>query len=234
MIPGLKSMPRGQQQILLVLAGLLLMGLAFLYVIQPIRGREVRVREALERRLQDNQRAIAAIRGMPEMAQTFTNLAASLALETNRYLLRPVLGSYPIQREIYRLAGETAFKVSMVRELGTQATPREIKAGAFTAAQKLAAKGRKGDAKQAAPPPSFARFVVEVVGEGSYADVIALVERLEMENPYCGLTALNIRGVGNFPERHRVSMTIEWPVLADPPKPSSAMRAARRQIQSGP
>ena len=56
-----------------------------------------------------------------------------------------------------------------------------------------------------------------MTGDGSYAVILALIDRLEQENPFCGVTALTIRGLPNTVERHRATLTLEWPVAADPP-----------------
>lgn len=92
-----------------------------------------------------------------------------------------------------------------------------------TAAQGTARAGARRPVTAAArltnkTAPTFARYTVEVAGEGSYADVHAFVERLEQNNPYCGVTDLTIRPLPASPESHRVTMMLEWPVLSDPPQ----------------
>jgi hypothetical protein len=93
-------------------------------------------------------------------------------------------------------------------------------------------RGRRGpaDRKPAQPEiaPWFARYMVEVTGEGSYAVILALIDRLEQDNPYCGLAGLTIRGLPNNVERHRAILMLEWPVAADPlPVAAKGKGAAR-------
>ena len=62
-------------------------------------------------------------------------------------------------------------------------------------------------------------------GQPTVASTInAMLERLEQENPYCGVNALAIRGLPNVPTRHRVTLTLEWPVVADPPAAKGGKR----------
>lgn len=226
-----KSFSRSQQHLLLGLGSVVVMVLVAVFVIRPMRGRESLIRLAVEQRVADNGRALDSVRKIAELEQKTALLSETLATETNRFVLRPFLGSYPVQREIYRLASDTAFKIAVVREVGKRPTPTESKSAPAKATAVPSA-----PAKDAAVPSapegqpvvkdkeirkkvasSFARYFVEVSGEGSFADLFALIERLELDNPYCGVNALVIRGLPSMPERHRVTLSLEWPVLADPP-----------------
>ena len=218
MSPERSAAARAQQRLLAGLAGLAAMVLVSLYVIRPMQARERQIRATLAERLKVNDLARVSIKNMPETEQRAARLAETLGAETNRYVLRPVLGSYPVQRDIYRLAAETGFSVSLVRELGKTPTPTGSRIGKAPPA----APGKPPPAK--APPPVLARYLVEVSGEGSYACLVALLDLLEQENPYCGVNALTIRGMPNVPTRHRVTLQIEWPVAADPPAAKKGKR----------
>ena len=191
-------------------------GLLAWFGVKPMREQEQAIlREAAEQ-CRRNDAALQDIREALGMDGEVARLESALAGETNRFVLRPILGSYPVQRDIYRLAAETGFKVGMVREAGRQTTPVAKLPAPPVGRQKAGA----APAKPPPPPPipaAFDRYVLEIGGEGSYADVTALIDLLESENPYCGVVALNIRGVPDKPERHRVSMSLEWPVQALPP-----------------
>jgi len=189
--------------------------LALLYVIQPMNRQRAKIEAELEKRLRATDQALESVRNLSETRQQHAMLVEALGTETNLYVLRPVLGSFPVQRDIYRLAAETGFNLSLVRELGK--TPTPAKAAAGRARTPASRKPAPNKSEQAGAESCFARYVVDVTGEGSYAAALALVERLERENPYCGVTALTIRGLPNTIARHRVSLTLEWPVAADPP-----------------
>ena len=213
---------RAQQRLLAGLSGLAVMVLVSLYVIRPMQARERQIRATLGKRLEGNDLARTRIRKMPEIEQHANRLAETLGAEPNRFVLRPVLGSFPVQRDIYRLAAETGFSVALVRELGKTPTPTEIRSRA--AAERSAPVAADKPPPSKTPPPALARYLVEVSGEGSYACLVALLERLEQENPYCGVNALAIRGLPNVPTRHRVTLTLEWPVVADPPAAKGGKR----------
>lgn len=193
--------------------------LVLLYVILPMNRQRTKIEAELEKRLRATDQALESVRKLSETRQQHALGMEALGMETNLYVLRPVLGSFPVQRDIYRLAAETGFNLSLVREIGKTPTP------VITAARRGRTPSRKPaptKSGQADASSYFTRYVVDVSGEGSYASVLALIERLEQENPYCGVTALTIRGLPNAIARHRVSLTLEWPVAADPPVAKAA------------
>ncbi len=222
-----KSFSRSQQHLLLGLGGVVAMILVAVFVIRPMGERESKIRLVVEQRVAENDRALDSVRQIADLEQKAALLSETLAVETNRFVLRPFLGSYPVQREIYRLATDTAFKIAMVREVGKRPTPTESKSASAKAAARRSAPARppvvKDNETRKKVAPEFARYFVEVSGEGSFADLFALIERLELDNPYCGVNALVIRGIASTPERHRVTLSLEWPVLAAPPPKAAAL-----------
>lgn len=201
-----------------VVAGVLVL----VYLISPMNARRTKVEDNLKKLLRGTEQALDSVSQLPETQQQCAALGQMLGAETNRFVLRPVLGSFPFQRDIYRLAAETGFNVDLVREIGRTATPATAARARKPALGKRPAAG-KPDAPGAAP--WLARYLVEITGEGSYAVVMALIERLEQENPYCGVNALAIRGLPNNFTRHRVNLSLEWPVAAEPPAARPAGRA---------
>ncbi len=197
------------------LAGMIGGILVLVYLVLPLNTQRRKIEADLSARQRATDQALQAVRKLPETRQRCADLGQMLDGETNRYVLRPVLGSFPVQRDIYRLASETGFNVSLVREIGKTPTPATVATG-----DKRKAVPGKPAARKAETPalaPWFARYLVEVTGDGSYAVILALIDRLEQENPFCGVTALTIRGLPNTVERHRATLTLEWPVAADPP-----------------
>jgi hypothetical protein len=187
-------------------------------VLRPVREECGRKRAALAGIATRNNAALRAIREMPQVEAEIARLRDELAAATNRFVLRPVLGSYPVQSDIYRLAAESGFKVARLRELGAEPTPRA------PTPQKTRRPASRQPAEDAGPPDAFARYRVEAGGEGSLAETTGLLRRLEEENPYCGVVALNIRAIPSAPERHRVALTLEWPVAADAEPPPAGAR----------
>ena len=214
-----RILSRSQAGLLACLGAVLAMVLVAWLLIAPMRGRAIALQKEVDAGVARNDQALDRIRRISALEHEVAALESSLALETNQYVLRPVLGSYPVQRDLYRLAAETSFKIALIREVGAKETPTAIKAPAGRGAARPAARTAK-----ATPPSAFARYTVEVAGEGTYADVYALIERLEQENPYCAVTDLSIRGLPASPERHRVTLTLEWPVLAPPPEAAPPAR----------
>lgn len=187
-----------QRQILLTITGLIVFYSAYAFGLQPLLSNRSRLgkRVAAERaRLLRAQKDIAVL---PLTRREWAVLDEQVSEATNRYVLRPVLGSFPAQRDIYRLAQRTTFEISAIRELGKLPTPR----GAITNA-----------------PSHFLRYTLDVAGNGSFADVIDLLALLESENPYMGVVELSVREEAQSPERHRVTLRLEWPVANDQPPP---------------
>ena len=209
----LTAISRAQLHIALGLTAVLVIALLFIFVIHPLRVREMAIRSQIKKQVEKNTLALGNVRRITELRQETARLKEALAVETNRFVLRPVLGSFPVQRDIYRMAADTAFRIAAMKEVGKKPTPTELKPVA-----QAASKGRpKSAIKSKLKPPAFDRYVVEIIGDGSFFDVCTLIEILAEENPYCGVTDLTISGVSSSPERHRVTMVLEWPVLADPP-----------------
>ncbi len=185
---------------------------AFLIIV-PMRKRTAALREDYNQSLARNNQALENVRKVKHLEALFETLSSQLATETNLYLLRPVLGSYPVQRNIYRLAADTHLQVESVRELSLVTTPYEPPKDA-TPAPATRRRGAKPLPVTTAQPSLFARYTVELVGKGSLVAIAQLLERLENENPYCGVTALTISAASATPETHRLSATLEWPVAA--------------------
>lgn len=118
------------------------------------------------------------------------------------YVLRPILGSYlvGVSETLERMAREVSFSLDDVQEAGIQNLPVKKKDGSA---------------------PAFRSYVVQVGGSGSYEQIIAFLRIVEERNPYLCVTDLRVTGQGDNPERHRVSVRMEWPIEAPlEPKPA--------------
>ncbi len=213
----LSAVSRSQMGVLFALAAVVAMVLVVVFLVSPMKQREAVVRRELDSQVARSTRALDGVRSITRMDHEVERLTAYLLNETNRFVIRPVLGSYPVQRDLYRLAAASSFKITALNEIGRQPTPgAEPKAAAKPAKGAKAAKGAKlAKTPGNSPERAFDRYLVELTGEASYAETFALIEQLEQANPYCGVTALTITGVANRPEIHRVNMSLEWPVAAD-------------------
>ncbi|MDD5705640.1 MAG: hypothetical protein PHR35_06925, partial [Kiritimatiellae bacterium] len=210
------TLTRTQRRVAIGLGAVLALYVVLALVVKPLRSARARQADRslqLKARIAEAQQAIANI---AKLEKETAALRDALATDTNRLVLRPVLGSYPIQRDIHRLASESGFKVVSVREVGKE--PILGKAVVRPEPQEKPAKAKAKGAKEpvADAPPTLARYLADVGGEGSYADVIDLIDRLEQDNPCLGVLSLSVRSVVQTPERHRVTMQLEWPVAADP------------------
>jgi hypothetical protein len=211
-IAVLDRISANRRRLLGFMALLLSLLLTYRFGVLPLRNAQRTQSErvaALKARIAEAERVVA---NMPLAREEYERIGNALAAATNRFIMRPILGSYPAQRTIHRLAGLSSFSVESVREQGVQPTPRKTP---VRASGKRGA-GKKKDAAKT-EPACFARYVVDLGGEGRYVDIIDLIERLEQQNPYMGVIALNVRAVTASPERHRVKMRLEWPVEAPAP-----------------
>ena len=200
-----------------ILGGLLLVGavvLTHMFVVKPMNEKRAKCDEEAAAINQASESALAKIRNIQSMRAEYADVSNEVFSLTNSYIVRKVLGSYPMEQEIYTLAGEVGFSVSGCVELGKTRTPDSPPAAAPVRGKPLP-KGK------APPPPRhrYDRFQMEVRGSGSYRSVMDLIHRLEERNPFFSVISLDISAVQGKPESHNVSFKCEWPVDADPPPP---------------
>ncbi len=200
-----------------ILGGLLLVGavvLTQMFVVKPMNQKRKTTDAQAEEINRSAESALAKIRGIQSMRAESAAVSNEVFALTNRFVVRQVLGSYPMEQEIYALAAEVGFNVTGCIELGKARTP-DTSPTAAKPKGKPAAKG-----KSPPPPPHrYDRFQLEVRGSGSYASVMRLIHMLEDRNPFFSVTSLDIAAQQNKPEEHAVSFKCEWPVDADPLPP---------------
>jgi type II secretory pathway pseudopilin PulG len=189
--------------LLIVLVVLALYGVMHLTVLPLVRTSRKLQKELAELggQIEQGERAVRSARNLQAEVQS---VCADLAVLTNSYVLRPVLGSYQIQDQFDRFVRGTGFTVASVREVGRQDVPRP--AGA------------------AEGPSSFTRLVAEVSGQASFADVAAILANVERLNPFLGISEFSLAGQPDNPDRHRVFFRLEW--LTENEKPAAPAGAA--------
>ena len=201
-----------------ILGGILLVGAAVLthmFVVKPMNEKREKCDDETAKINQASESAMSKIRNIQSMRAEYAGVSNEVFSLTNSFVVRKVLGSYPMEQEIYALGGEVGFHVSGCVELGKTRTPDN------PPAQGPAPKAKPGAKGKAAPPPPhrYDRFQMEVRGSGSYHSVMRLIHRLEERNPFFSVISLDIAAVQGKPEAHNISFKCEWPVDADPPPP---------------
>ena len=205
-----------------ILGGLLVAAavvLTHMFVVKPMNEKRAQIEAEAADINHASEDALAKIRNIQAMRAECMAVSNEVFFLTNNYVVRQVLGSYPMEQDIYTLAGEVGFHVTTCAELGKARTPDAPPSAA------PAVRGKSTPKSKAPPPPPplphrYDRFQMEVRGSGGYASVMRLIHLLEERNPFFGVTSLSIEAVPGKPEAHNVSFMCEWPVDAAPPPPS--------------
>ncbi len=198
-----------------ILGGLVLVSavaLTHIFVVKPMNEKRAQTEAEAAEINRASESALAKIRGIQAMRAEYAAVSNEIFTLTNSFVVRQVLGSYPMEQEIYAIAEEVGFKVSGCVELGKTRTPDKPQTAA-------APKGRPIPKGKAPPPPlhRYDRFQMEVRGAGSYESTMNLIHELEERNPFFSVISLDISAVKGKPEAHSVNFKCEWPVAADPP-----------------
>ena len=197
-----------------ILGGILVVGAAVLthmFVVKPMNEKRANIDSEASEINKASESALAKIKSIQTMRAEYSSLSNEVFALTNNYVVRKVLGSYPMEQDIYALAGQSGFRVTSCVELGKTRTPDKPPAAA-------APKGKPAAKGKAQPPPSqhrYDRFQMEVHGTGSYKSVMDLIHQLEERNPFFSVIFLDIAAVQGKPESHNVTFKCEWPVDAD-------------------
>ncbi len=123
--------------------------------------------------------------------------AAEAALKAflDQGVIEPLLGSFSMRGKslLDPLAKESGFTIANVKE------ERLIPLQAPT------------------PPPQqlYARQLVEFTGYGAYTQIVAFVRAAEQKFPLAILSGLRIESQIQTPERHKATLTFEWPVKGE-------------------
>lgn len=128
-------------------------------------------------------------------ARELSRLQGKLDQATNRFMLRPILGSMAMSAQaiLDPIAQRCNLQLEPCNERGRIEIP-----------------GQKKDAGL-----SFDRYAVEIVTRGSFRDVREFVVALERSNPYLCISDLEIVGMPEDPLQHKVTICMEWPVFGE-------------------
>lgn len=204
-----------------VIAALCIGGLGFVYLvftfgIQPylagMQTRRARVVE-LEDSIWRAQNDLNSVdRNLEQNAQVVKDLLS--ASESLRYILRPSLGNYLlVATEIINTAAAGLhLSIDNVSEVPRPPAPP------------AKSKETPASSKDKETPPSaaarFAPYTVNVSLTGGLHPLIQFLNRLESANPYIILPRMVIMEQSEIdPERHFVSLHIQWPTWVDDDHP---------------
>jgi hypothetical protein len=72
---------------------------------------------------------------------------------------------------------------------------------------------------------AFRPYTVRIVTQCSYRGLVNLIRTLEKSNPYLCVSEIQIAAQDGDVERHRISLSVEWPVWVDPEAPHELLTA---------
>ncbi len=207
----LQNIPPAQKRLLAGVIAVAAIALVVFYAILPMNRKAAEENQKVRELNAKNDKSFYRIRNVQRLRAENCSLSEEVSAITNQFVVRPVLGSYPMERRIYEIVGDNGFHVVSCREIGAIETPILSPAELEKNKGKRAPKGKKAPTK---PTHYFDRYKMEVRGEGRYGDVVRLIKTLEEENPYFAVVSLRIVSNPRNPERHDVTLTFEWPVDA--------------------
>ncbi len=142
-------------------------------------------RASMERDIAGTQKQQAVTEAAEADFQAFLDLG----------VLEPLLGSFSMRGKslLDPLAKASGFTISSVKE--ERLIPLQVPA----------------------PPPQqlYARQLVEFTGHGAYTQIVAFVQAAEQTFPLAILSGLRIESQIQTPERHKATLTFEWPVKGE-------------------
>lgn len=207
-----QTTPQTQKAMLIVLLIGGIAALVYMFVLTPMYDDYAKYTKDANEIISRTDVARKEISDVTKMNTKFADLSAYLEPLTNKYVVREELGSYPMERRINEISMQLNLKISSC------STPRKEKT---PVCKPEPAKGKKAPGKTATATPKetpcFDRLILDLDLEGGYFAVAELIKELEKENPFCGVRDLKITPNASSPEKHRFSISFEWPVNADPP-----------------
>ncbi len=138
----------------------------------------------------------------------FDAVTGKLRAIADDYLLHPILGSYlvGVSEALDPQARETGFTIEDLQERGIQALRLRAKETSVRA---------------------YNAYSIQLVGQGSYDQIVAFLKSVEDRNPYVCITELKVTGQPDTPELHRVALRIEWPIEAEAAPPAAAAKGGK-------
>lgn len=146
--------------------------------------------------LRDTQASMKADIASAQKQQAATEAAeAELKAFLDQGVLEPLLGSFSMRGKslLDPLAKASGFTISSVKE--DRLIPLQVPA----------------------PPQQqlYARQLVEFTGHGAYTQIVAFVQAAEQTFPLAIVSGLKIESQIQTPERHKATLTFEWPVKGE-------------------
>ncbi|OGV62096.1 MAG: hypothetical protein A2498_07725 [Lentisphaerae bacterium RIFOXYC12_FULL_60_16] len=143
------------------------------------------------------------------------NLEALTRIEAinDTHMLKPILGNY--------LLAATAIVDRHCRATGVAraAQPSEI---GMSSPLPVVPTGRGAVSR------SSQAYTARITLREGLAGVIRLIRSIETENPYISIPSLTIQGNPGTPERHKVTIDLQWPVWMDDETPARIKEALKR------
>ncbi len=135
------------------------------------------------------------LRSLETVKAEVEKLQSHLEAVTNRFVMRPVLGStlVSVQSVVEPLAKENGLEIETCVERGRMEAPVNKKDAGFV----------------------IDRYLVELAAVGEYAAVRDFVQSLEQTNEYVCVTDVEILGRPDNLMKHKVRICMEWPVFGE-------------------
>jgi hypothetical protein len=166
--------------------------------------------DKLEEQLTKVRRELSYRRDILREYEEVTNSIARISAQS---VLQPILGSYllGVTETIETAAKDCGIKVSEIQEVGIQEIP-----------------GKKKDGT----PRVFKSYGVQMTGVAGFERLCSLLHTLEQQNPLMCMTEFQVAGQPDNPERHRISVRIEWPIYVAPPPAANSTAPASPPAQT--
>lgn len=165
------------------------------FFVQPLR-KAYTDDDAKSKELQEqNDKAEKDLRSAANVEKEYKALREELIVATNRFVLRPVLGSLLIsaQNVVDPIARKSEVHVESYSEQGQSPIPGNKKDGQI----------------------NFDRYALDVTLVGTYRAIREFVIAMEQSNPYVCVTEIDIHRREDIVTHHPARIQIEWPVFSE-------------------
>lgn len=162
-------------------------------LISPLRQVQIAEQNKLAFYNEQLDTARDGLRDLAADSNEVVKLQSELDVATNRFVVRPVLGStlVSVQGIVEPIAAACGLQIESFAEHGRNEMPLSAKAAGVI----------------------IERYLMEVAVVGSYAAVRDFLQAVETTNAYVCVTEVEILGRGENPAKHRARICMEWPVF---------------------
>lgn len=193
------ALKREQKQAILLIAMWVFGGVFALYqfVLVPYLRDRTESAGELEKLNEQILRAQVAMKGEPKVRADYRAAMAKYDELTRDYIV-PVENPLAwVQDKVYRVARETGVSITSVSPAGA---PSQVW-------ENLVKKER-----------FYKPFVIRIVAECGFPELVALVGTLESINPFLAVTGIIVAGQDQWKTRHTVTLTLEMPMIGRQPE----------------